>query len=48
MKDITNRYPNPEELKTQVLRTQELIFDFTKRISKLRKELNTFQQDIGV
>ncbi|NJO00274.1 MAG: hypothetical protein HC880_00155 [Bacteroidia bacterium] len=46
MKDDLQKYPNPMELRDQVLRTQELIFDFTKRIMKLKKDLNLFKEDL--
>ncbi len=37
---------DPEKLKLQVGRLQELIFDFTREISKIRKEMDSFQQDL--
>lgn len=46
MKEMIDKYPDPDTLKDQVIRTQELIFDFTKRISKLRRDLLIFRQDL--
>ncbi len=37
---------NPNKLKAQVGRIQELIFSFTKNMSKLKKELDQFNKQL--
>lgn len=36
------------KLRAQVMRIQELIFDFTREMSKLKRDLNTFDRSLNV
>ncbi len=38
--------PNPNQLKDQVIRVQELIFDFTKQMSELKRKLDLFDKNM--
>lgn len=47
MERNTYKELNPAQLKSQVNRTQELIFEFTQKISQLRKDLKIFDQSLN-
>jgi hypothetical protein len=38
----------PEQIKEQVCRIQEIIFEFTKALSKLRREQQTFMKTLNM